>query len=364
MNASWFIFIFLVLMLCEIKYYNFVALKNISYTRYFSRRAVFEDENVQIIEVIENNKFTPVPYLRVESRISRHLRFNSQENLNISMEKLHRSAFFLKPFRRVTRSHDVLCAHRGRFALRQNSVTAGDLFGIVAKTKDFPVNDDIVVYPRVLSEQELPDTAVAFQGDISSRRWILPDPVLVNGIRDYQNGDNQRDIHWSATARSGELMVKVRDFTVSPKAFVILNSQVSENLWSVMSEEEKEIIEEGIRISAGIISLSLENGLPAGFASNCTLEGREGETVYIPPVASDSQLETILETMASILVVCQLSFQTFLSGLVADSVTGLDIAIVSAYTNDDIEYMMNLLRGMGNTVSLVMIPCDIGEVSA
>ena len=54
--------------------FNFKSLK---YTRTFSKRSVYEGETVEMVEQIVNRKLLPVPWLRVESRISPDLRFQT-----------------------------------------------------------------------------------------------------------------------------------------------------------------------------------------------------------------------------------------------------------------------------------------------
>ena len=56
------------------------GLKGLKCSRSFSRPAVFEGEEAELVEVISNDRPMLVPWLRLESRISQNLQFNRQQN--------------------------------------------------------------------------------------------------------------------------------------------------------------------------------------------------------------------------------------------------------------------------------------------
>ena len=216
MTPIWIMVIVAVLAILQTIYYNHYGLRKVSYTRRFSRERAFEGEQVELVEVLSNDKLLPVPWVRVESRISGDLQFRRQENMGLSMDRFHKSLFYLSPFSRITRRHEITCRHRGYYDCSLASIVAGDLFGVAHDRADVTGDARIFVYPAILKPDEMPDTALKWQGDVTVRRWILPDPILVTGIRAYRSGDPQKDVHWRATARTGSLQVKQRDYTVSP----------------------------------------------------------------------------------------------------------------------------------------------------
>ena len=57
----------------------------------------------------------------------------------------------------------------------------------------------IEVYPRLLSPGTLPFPSSRWQGDLLVKRWILPDPVWVGGVRPYTAGDERKDIEGQMT---------------------------------------------------------------------------------------------------------------------------------------------------------------------
>ena len=357
MSVLWLIVLTLLFSAAQAAVFRLNNLRRLRYTRAFSRKTAFEGQVVELIEDIRNEKILPVPWLRAESRIPRELAFE-REQLDaheVSGGLYHKSIFYLPRMNRLTRHHEVTLTRRGVYAAGSVALTAGDLFAITRAEKQLEIDCEIVVYPRILSDDELPDPANRWLGDAVVRRWIMPDPFLTTGIRDYRAGDSVRDVHWRASARTGDLRVKVRDFTSDPRALVILNVQTTAAQWADVGEQDIETIEQGIRIAATLCLRALRSGMDAGFASNACLAGRAGagEAVFVPSAGGDEQGDRLLETMARMLLHREFSFPTFLDGLT--DLRGEDILIISCYESDEIDAAANRLRSMGNTVSFLRL---------
>ena len=357
MGIVWFIIIVGALVLIQMEFFHIVGLRKVEYRRYWQKNEVYEGDKNEMVEVLENRKSIPIPWLRVESRISPHIRFKQEQNYDVLHEQFHRSAFFLRGFKRIRRRHEVTCAHRGWYVLRQASLTGGDLFGLMRRSKEIMGESELFVYPAPISPEESIES-LKFQGEIAMKRWILPDPILVSGIRDYLPGDPQKDIHWRATARSGKLQVKVRDFTVTPKILVMLNVQPTEVLWGAMEPEQQEFIEKGVRIAAYLATWAIESGMECGFRCNGQWIDDRERSIEIEPGGSQAQLYEMLHAFAKLEIVCHTTFSTYMDQLIASGAEGLDIAIITAYTSEALEERAETLRNLGNSVQFIPIVED------
>ncbi len=358
-NVVWIVVVSAVLAALQGILFSLFNLRKLTYKRYFSRRYVHEGEKLELVEVIRNVKLLPVPWLRAESRISPFLQFGSaaiNEEREISANRYHRSVFFMGPFSQITRRHHVTCLKRGHYDAGSVALTAGDLFGLSLKTRQLNIADCALdVYPRLLSEDELGTPSTRWQGELTVKRWIMPDPFLTSGVRDYRSGDPQRDIHWRASARMGQLQVKVRDYTADPRMLVVLNVQTSEEQWGDLMEYEQEGIEQGIRIAATLCMRALDAGVEAGFASNACLQGDRGtgKTIVVPARNSADQAEVLLASMARLDIHREMTFSTFLEAL--GDAANTDILILSTYDSEAIRYQMNVLRRAGNSVTFMQL---------
>ena len=331
---------------------NTFGLKGLSYTRRFSRKAAYEGEEAEMIEVIRNDRFFFIPWLRAESRISPYLRLGRQDNLAVSGERYHKSIFTLRPFQQITRRHRVRLLHRGAYDVGNVSLTAGDLLGFGGNGVEKHSPAEILVYPRLLSEQDIPLPVSRLQGDLIVRRHYITDPFLVNGIREYRPGDPIRDIHWPASARMNALQVKTHDYTADTKLLVVINAQMSESQWGDLMDYEQDMIERAISIAATVCVKVLHAGIAAGFAANMPMGESESPTL-LPPERHSAREEELLSAFARLKILRCRNFLSFLDDL--SFLRGTDILILSAYTSEAIEEKISLLLRLGNTVTLYLL---------
>ncbi len=358
MNIVWILVSVGIAILAQGLLVGLFGLKKVGYERRFSRRSAYEGEQVELVEIIRNRKILPVPWIRVESRISPFLRFGhggQSEEREISADQYHKSVFYLGPFSQITRRHEVTCLKRGHYEAGSVALTAGDLMAVWMKTRQMSLDCALDVYPRLLSEDELDTPSTRWQGELAVKRWIMPDPFLVSGIRDYRAGDPLRDVHWRASARTGTLQVKTRDYTADPRMLVVLNVQASEEQWGDLMDYEQEGIEQGVRIAATLCQRALDAGVEAGFATNACMTGEKGtgKTILIPSRRSNDQMEVLLTAMARMEIHREITFPTLLEALC--DLQGEDMLILSVYDSEQIQSRLDMLRAAGNSVTMMML---------
>ena len=74
---------------------------------------------------------------------------------------------------------------------------------------------------------------------------------VVRGVRDYQPGDSARLVHWPATARRGELMVKELDEPERPQVAIVVDLRGAADL-----------AEDAASRAAGLVGVALRGGTP------------------------------------------------------------------------------------------------------
>lgn len=326
------------------------ALKHLTCTRAFSRPTFFTGEEGELIEVVRNDKPFFIPWLRIESRISPYIRLGRQDNLHVSGEMYYCSLFTIMPRQQIRRRHRVRFLHRGYYDLGSVSLTAGDNLGLLRSYRTQELSVPVLVYPQLLDASQLPVPMSRTLGELVRRRQLLEDPFLVRGIRPYHPGDPVRDIHWPATARTGEVHIRVHDYTAKTRLLVVLNMQSEELQWrDHLAEQDIAVAEYGISLAATLCVESLRAGLAAGFATNMPMEGSKESTIMLP-ADGISREEDILSNLARLSIVRTQHFPTLLDSLTAYS--GLDILVLSRYDSDNIQASISQLRRSGNQVEL------------
>ena len=356
MTVLWVFLTIIALVGIQIFAFARVGLKKIEYKRKFSTASAYAGEEISMVEVISNNKILPVPWLVIESRMPKALSFGQMDDLSISGEMYHKSVFFMGSYRKITRTHHVSCVKRGRCDLNSVSVSAGSLLGLMNIGMDIELEADISIYPRLLDYNSIPNLSKQLLGDIVVKRWISPDPFLINGIRPYVNGDNLKDIHWAATAKTGELKVKTHDYSASANLLVLLNTEISEQQWGVVLESEAGPIEYGISLAATILVWAMKNGLKAGFGTNGYLiDDPDKNPVYVAQDGGAGGIKNVLEVMSRIVIARKLSFFTYIETLIENKTRDMDILILSTYMNERLKSQTDRLKLFGNTVNIQII---------
>ena len=98
---------------------------------------------------------------------------------------------------------------RGLFRIGPAVVEASGPFGLERRFQVEPEVRFLTVFPRTVELGEGWPLGHRPIHEVPRRRSLFEDPSRFLGVRPYQPGDGLRHIHWRATARSGEIQVKV-----------------------------------------------------------------------------------------------------------------------------------------------------------
>jgi uncharacterized protein (DUF58 family) len=113
---------------------------------------------------------------------------------------------------------------RGRYTFTEARAVLDDPFGLERVEQPLAGEGTLLVYPRLVELDGLFTQGIeAHQG----RRLALwrPAGFDLHSVREYQDGESLRKVHWPTTARRGELMVKDFDDAARDEIAVILDAQ-------------------------------------------------------------------------------------------------------------------------------------------
>lgn len=356
MGAYWILLMAAIVIVLQASLFRRLALKRITYSRSFKVATCFEGEALELIEIIENRKVLPVPWLRVESQFRTGIAFRGQNNLDISegqYNQNHKSFFSLMPWTKIVRRHHVTATQRGIYRLGTVSMTSGDLLGSSSDVRSFPLDGGVTVYPEPLDTADMTLPVQTWMGDLIVRRWIVEDPFLVSGIREYRDGDPLKDIHWKASARSGSLQVRRRDATADCRIKLYLNIEDHEQMWSRATRPEA--VEYGIRLAAGVAAHLLSQGMEIGFGSNGSLVDEANELIDIPISGGREQLNFIYEALARLELTRVLSFHDYLEQELRHLEGNYDILIMSTYVSDRLQILLDQFQEHGHRVQVTIL---------
>lgn len=330
------------------------AHRKLSYKRSFSKSACMQGEQLEMAEEIVNAKLLPVPWLRVESLLHPGLVFKSQSNLEISSGQHyqnHKSFFSLLPYTKITRRHQVHCMQRGAYRINSVALTAGDLFGMFNRSQRIEIQEQLLVYPKPYGVAELGMPSHSYHGDALVRRFIVEDPFMVAGVREYRAGDPLKRVNWNASARTGKLQVQQLDYTAHMNVMILLNLEDHAGMWTAVNNLA--LIEFGISYAAGIAEYVLQAGMEVGFAANGYLLDDPLSKPLVEPGGGAMQMELINQVLAKLTIAQAMPFQEMLEAVPGYCSAPLLIAI-SAFDSQPIQDAIERLRGQGYEVELLL----------
>lgn len=364
MGIHWFILSAAAVILIQGWIFRRFGMKRLSYAREFSVKSCFEGDKIEMIERLENRKWLPVPWMRVESILHTGLKFENIFNFDVSNGQFyqnHKSLFSLMGNKQLTRRHPVQCVQRGCYRLTSASITFGDLFGLFRSWKSVTLQEELIVYPMPADRSLIQLPSRSWQGDISVRRWIVEDPFYVTGVRDYQAGDSLKSINWNATARSSKMQVHRRDFTADYRLMVLLNVEDHADMWEIVNNTA--LIEQGIRLAAALVQYATEQGLETGFATNGHDIDIPGLPVITEMSSGSEHLLYMLERMAKLAIASVTPFYLLIDKLEEQMDERCDVVIVSAFMSDKIELAVERLRSHGHGVEWLPLALQAGDAA-
>jgi uncharacterized protein (DUF58 family) len=127
--------------------------------------------------------------------------------------------------KRLRTAYRVSKVPRGRYRFTDAEVAIEDPFGLSRREQALPDTGTLLVYPRLtrlaslFSERGLRSHGA---GRVLLRR---PAGFELHSVREYQNGESLRRVHWPSTAHRRQLMVKELEDTPRDEVVVVLDAQ-------------------------------------------------------------------------------------------------------------------------------------------
>jgi len=278
------------------------GLKGVSYTCRPSVSVVEPGEEFELETVISNNKWTPVSFLEVVQALPHDIQLNAYLGRFRSEPVVSwlYSTCYLGSRQRLTRRVKASLPQRGRRLISDAQITAGDLLGLRRRSQTVSVFHEIVALPRRTAAPDLSQALGGFLGEVSVRRFILEDPMLTVGARDYTGREPMKAVSWKHSLRAGKLMVKEFDYTVENFVTVVLNAEGG----------EPETLERCFSLARMAVEQLEARGLSYGFLTNAATAGAIGRWSEVSAGLGAGHARAILEGMGRATYDVQEPFET------------------------------------------------------
>ena len=225
----------------------------------FEKKHVVNGETVNVVEVISNEKRLPLPCVNLKFQVDRELEFpGTDTNSSVSDLAYRNDVFSFLANQRITRRIPVKCNHRGVFKISGVQLTFAGPFMNEINVLKVGSTCEITVYPKTVDSKRFSFIRSRISGEAERKKYMLEDPFVFRGIRDYTSNDSLKNVNWKATARTGNLCVNEYNESVSRNVCILLNLEddgmltydsVNEEAISLAASVAEEFIRQGINVS-------------------------------------------------------------------------------------------------------------------
>jgi len=339
-------FIIICLFILE-KYSLRNAFKGVDYDIRPSGTLFEADEEFSLITTITNTKRLPLEFLRTGELMPDGITLPDGEFEITPGDRgmAFVSDTYLMPRQKLTRTLKATLPKRGLYYFLGATLTVGSFLGLSEKKKELHLMREVVVPPKPVEVKKLNNLLGKYIGDISVYMFLLEDPILTIGFRDYTERDPMRSICWKQTARSGKLMVKNFDHTLDLTATVILNldSKKADGLETVFSMA-RTVCEflEGMEISYR-------------FVTNASVARTMGRSVIYDGFGGD-HFASILELLGRVTYTSFESLQNMLAKIVKGAEPGRSHILLTPEITDTDSLLLHRLRVRTGREALVLTP--------
>lgn len=283
----------LVLVAAAVEWYSLRhALDGVEYDLRMSRPVAEPDEKVQMITVITNRRRRFLPFIRLNEivpngiDIERELYMESYTDQRMMLQ----STVYMMPRQRLTRRTTFSMGARGRHVFEGATLNGGDFLGLSENRRRYPLEREFVVLPRAAEPMAVDRLLGGYMGDTSVNRFILEDPILTLGFREYTGREPMKMISWTQSARSGQLMVKSYDYTVERTVTLMINADTF-----AFGTYGGEMLERCYAMARGICEALEEKRIPYSVITNTVTPGMSEGFGEVSDGLGQAHLMTVLE---------------------------------------------------------------------
>ena len=235
----------------------------------FGQHAVSEGQQATLKATVTNAKMLPLPVLMLRYKMNRGLRMGENANATVT-DKLNVVEYFsVLGNERVVREQKVEATRRGCYHIDVLNLMMPQLISGQESFLVLPQDTELIVYPKLLEIPEMWGICEKIIGDIVSRRRLFEDVFSFRGIRDYTRTDPLSAVNWKATARTGKMMVNLRDYTFGQEVRILLNLEEPNYRYG------EDVLENAIRIAATVACRCISDRIPVSLVSNACVTSEE-----------------------------------------------------------------------------------------
>jgi uncharacterized protein (DUF58 family) len=232
---------------------SFIIYKITQITKIKCRRilssTVYEGQSLKVKLLLENQSIFPSFFLELTDNFSAELPHRREKKLLFP---------FLSRRALIENVYEGHCSKRGVYWIGPLLLATSDPLGFFQRNKVIQLSSKLTVYPKIFKITELGSftkgVVAPRYGSHTTRK--SGDYEEFFGIREYQQEDGLRKIHWPSSAKHNQLMVRHFEQTGAHSATVMLDLKYGNNLGT----GRETTLEYAVKIAASLAKYFLDQG--------------------------------------------------------------------------------------------------------
>jgi len=241
---------------------------------------------------LENRKLLPVPWLRLENKVTKGLSFVKSGVLREPFgrkDAQFQDIFGLKWYERVKRRYELIPGRRGLFNFGPVDMRYSGILGLFTNDISYDENVGLLVYPRILPYSVDGIEPRYLFGSRPRRGWLYTDPLNPVGLRPYRSTDSMRKINWKSSARHQRLESEMHHPSYDREISLFLVIPGGQPWWK---GEVRNNFEIAVICAASVAEKAFQNGYEISFHTNGKYRG--GNRSWLGDCSSRKKVMTAL----------------------------------------------------------------------
>jgi uncharacterized protein (DUF58 family) len=240
--------------------------------RRLSDTRVQPGQRVHVELEVENQSPTQTSFLLVEDRLPAPLGRSARLVIaSLSGRKRQRVRYSITP------------RQRGRYTLGPVTIDLSDPFALTKMRIEFDEREDLVVAPEVEQLVGGPNSPFGMTSGLALAKHLFRTGEEFYTMRQYNEGDDLRRIHWPSVARSGELMIRQDESTRRSTAVLFVDTRDS-----AVGQNHSPCFEKVVSCAASVGALLMRYGFTVKLATTQLPPQRVGEEQLLEALAGIS----------------------------------------------------------------------------
>jgi uncharacterized protein (DUF58 family) len=209
---------------------------------------------------------------------------------------------------------------RGRYPYGFARAVLEDPFGLQRAEVDLGAGGALLVYPRLVDLDRVFSDAGAQTPD--GRRVLLrrPSGFDLHSVREYEQGESLRKVHWRSTAKRGQLMVKELEDAPRDEVAVVLDADAT----SVVGAAPDSSFDMQVRAAGSILRAHVLRGRRSVLVVSSALA--ESRRIH----SSDGDWRAAMELLAAVEPTASVPLATLLAADESPAARALELTVVTA----------------------------------